>query len=154
GGKWKLFIKLHPHLMAAFNQIKDMENVVNVSTYEDIQELLAASDILITDYSSLMFDFAITRRPCFLYVPDLTSYIKNDRDLYFDIPSLPFVHAASNEELIDKIESFNKKIYEKRLSEFLKQIGSYEKGAATEQLVNRMEKICFGEKERLFHEAV
>ena len=48
----------------------------------------AGADVLILDYSSLMFDFALTKKPCFLYVPDLDEYIENDRGLYFYINEL------------------------------------------------------------------
>ncbi|MEH7110632.1 CDP-glycerol glycerophosphotransferase family protein, partial [Bacillus sp. JJ1764] len=46
------------------------------------------SDVLITDYSSVMFSYLLTKKPCFLYLPDLLNYIENDRKLYFDICEL------------------------------------------------------------------
>ncbi|WP_431800768.1 CDP-glycerol glycerophosphotransferase family protein [Halobacillus andaensis] len=101
GGAWTILVKFHPHLLS----LKDEQmgvGVINVTEYSDIQELLSISDALITDYSSLMFDYAITKRPCFLYVPDLEEYMKKDRKLYFNVEELPFVKAASNHELTEK----------------------------------------------------
>ena len=74
--------------------------LLDVTSYDDIQELLSISDFLISDYSSLMFDFAITKRPCFFYIPDIDEYISKDRNLYFDIKELPFISVKNNEELI------------------------------------------------------
>src|SRR5699024_12553815 len=58
--------------------------VKNVSNYPDIQELLLLTDILITDYSSVMFDFANTKRPMLFYTYDLESYRDNLRGFYMD----------------------------------------------------------------------
>lgn len=47
------------------------KNVIDVSDFPDMQKLLIASDILITDYSSSMWDYSFTEKPCFLFTPDL-----------------------------------------------------------------------------------
>ena len=131
--KWKILLRLHPHLINIMPEIK-LENVINVTRYDDIQELLAISDILISDYSSLMFDFTITKRPCFLYVPDLEEYQSKDRKLYFNVKELPFKIAKSNDELIDKIVNFSNEEYNKSLELFLNKIGSYENGKASQKI--------------------
>ena len=76
---------------------------MDVTHYDDIQELLSITDVLISDYSSFMFDFAITKRPCFLYVPDIYEYTNQDRKLYFDVLELPFISATSDKELVRSI---------------------------------------------------
>ena len=101
------------------------------------------SDILISDYSSLMFDFALSEKPCFLYVPDIDEYIKADRKLYFNINELPFIAVKNNDELKSAIEDFNLKSYRENLSKFLKKIGSFEDGRCCENLLKRIEKVCF-----------
>lgn len=131
--KWKILLRLHPHLINIMPEIK-VENVINVTKYDDIQELLAISDILISDYSSLMFDFTITKRPCFLYVPDLEEYQSKDRKLYFNVKELPFKIAKSNDELIDEIVNFSNEEYNKSLELFLNKIGSYENGKASQKI--------------------
>ncbi len=143
GGDWILLVKLHPHLISKSKDLIYGHNILDVTSYDDVQELLGISDILISDYSSLMFDFAITEKPCFLYVPDIDKYIKNDRKLYFNINELPFIIAKSNEGLISAICNFNDKNYKNELNEFLKKIGSFELGDCCEKLEKRLEKVCF-----------
>jgi CDP-glycerol glycerophosphotransferase len=57
---------------------------INVTTYPDISELLLVSDVLVTDYSSVMFDFAATGRPMLFFTYDLEQYRDNLRGFYFD----------------------------------------------------------------------
>ncbi|WP_066067728.1 CDP-glycerol glycerophosphotransferase family protein [Neobacillus soli] len=140
GGKWFLLLRLHPHLSLVSKKIKSSKNIINVTQYDDVQELMYASDILITDYSSVMFSFLLTKKPCFLYVPDLKSYIENDRRLYFDIKELPFTSAITNEEIKRNIREFSFEGYEEGVSKMLKIINSFEDGNACEKLLNKIEK--------------
>jgi CDP-glycerol glycerophosphotransferase len=154
GGEWIVLVKLHPHLLSQSSQLVYGEKVIDVTTYDDIQELLLITDTLISDYSSLIFDFSITKRPCFLYVPDFIEYTSKDRNLYFDLMELPFISAASNGDLLKKIEEFQNEEYLKSLSSFLDQIGTYEDGKASEHLLNHINKICFKSKRGDVNEAV
>jgi len=155
GGDWIVLVKLHPHLMFKSNQLIYGKNVIDVTPYNDTQELMLIANILISDYSSLMFDFSITQRPCYLYVPDAKKYISYDRNLYFDLEELPFISAISNSDLFEKIDKFNYEKYKKNLTEFLNAVGSFEEGKACEYLVKRIDKVCF-EKKRSeeVHEAI
>lgn len=144
GGKWILLLKLHPHMIEIAKKIKNTNNVINVTSYDDIQELLLISDLLITDYSAVMFSYLLTKKPCFLYVPDIKEYIAKDRKLYFSINELPFDSAKDNEELAYKILNFNSNKFNKNVENMLKNIGSYEKGNACENLVNKIEEIVNG----------
>ncbi|MEH7226761.1 CDP-glycerol glycerophosphotransferase family protein [Bacillus sp. JJ1566] len=155
GGDWTLLIKLHPHLISKSSQLqKEDSNVIDVTMYDDIQELLAISDVLISDYSSLIFDFSITNRPCFLYIPDVNEYVSNERKLYFDIKQLPFITAFSNEDLVVKIDDFNYELYRSRLHNFLINIGSFEEGKASEYLLKEITETCFKKQRGEVYEAV
>ncbi|WP_079505323.1 CDP-glycerol glycerophosphotransferase family protein [Mesobacillus jeotgali] len=143
GGEWIFLVKLHPHLMAMSNQITATAQVIDVTQYDDIQELLCITDFLISDYSSLVFDYSVTKKPCFLYVPDLEDYTQNERGLYFDLEELPFIKVLSNEELMWKIQNYDETVYRKELESFLSEIGSYENGYAAKNLSARLEEICF-----------
>lgn len=137
GGTWCIAVRLHPHLRNKSKQLlSDEASVIDVTQYDDIQELLFVSDLLITDYSSLMFDFAMIQRPCFLYVPDLDEYIRSDRSLYFKMDELPFSICKTHDELLDEIIRFNPIAYTDRISNFLETVGSYETGHASEKVVN------------------
>jgi CDP-glycerol glycerophosphotransferase len=143
GGDWRFCVKLHPHLISKSEMLDYDNDVLNLTKYDDVQELLAISDVLISDYSSLMFDFGLTKRPCFLYVPDLEEYINQDRKLYFDIEQLPFISTRSSTDLINKIEMFDNEKYNKELNTFLNSINSFENGNSCEKLVERIKEVCF-----------
>ena len=142
-GDWIFLVKLHPHLISKSNELVYGENVLDVTKYDDIQELLSISDVLISDYSSLMFDFGLTKRPCFLYVPDLDEYIENDRGLYFAINELPFISVKNNDELASEIANFDSDKYDKDLKSFSSKIGSFEIGKCSEELERKISKVCF-----------
>jgi len=62
-----------------------LSNIVDVSNkVDDIQEILLETDVLITDYSSVFFDFMVTKKPIVFYAYDLENYLENCRDMYFD----------------------------------------------------------------------
>lgn len=127
-------VRLHPNVAAQSSDIRFSKNVINATYYDDMQELLCASSVLLTDYSSSMFDMAIGRKKCFLYVPDIQTYLENERGLYFDLTDLPFPLAKNIEELIGQIEKFDESKYLKEIEEFLVEIGNYEDGKASEKI--------------------
>lgn len=136
GGKWQILVRLHPHLRPYSEQLLGKETCVKDATaYDDIQELLFAADMIISDYSSLMFDFAMTKRPCLLYVPDLEEYTKKDRKLYFDVKELPFPICKDNESLVNCIKTFKQDEYENEVNAFLNKVGSFENGKASETII-------------------
>ena len=82
-----LLVRLHPFVERVFQDDIDSEykgRVYNVSGYRELNELLALSDILVTDYSSIFFDYAVFKRPMFFYADDIDDFIKNGRGLYMD----------------------------------------------------------------------
>ncbi|PYZ97041.1 glycerophosphotransferase [Alteribacter lacisalsi] len=141
GGEWTFLVKLHPHLSGKSDQLVYGERVKDATDFDDIQELLSVSDALITDYSSLMFDFAITGRPCFLYTPDLHDYVKNDRRFYFEINELPFIKTETAAQLVEAVEKFDYQDYERKVSAFHKEVGTFERGEASEKLTEHMQAV-------------
>jgi len=101
----KLFVKLH-HKSAGIN-IGSYENFKHIEAFPDnydTYEILAITDILITDYSSVFFDYAATGRRIILHCPDIDSYMKQ-RGLYLDITEFPFPVTHNTDELIDVINT-------------------------------------------------
>lgn len=141
GGEWKLLVRLHPNVSSLASLIKYDEEIINATEYEDMQELLSASDILITDYSSSMFDMVIARKICFVHGADMDSYLEKERDLYFNFGELPFAFSKTTQELLNNIVNYNEEAYLKRLNTFSKKIGLYENGTASEQLVERIKEV-------------
>ena len=130
GSPWTVGARLHPNVLHG----ADPDGAVAMSTYPDMQELLAAADLLITDYSSCMFDMAIARKPCVLYVPDLDEYVAKERGLYFDLEDLPFPLARTMDELKEAIRGFDRERYLEKVDAFLEKIGSFEDGNAARRV--------------------
>lgn len=74
--------KLHPCLQAPSGQLAP--NVLLCDSQSDPYPLLTRTDLLVTDYSSIYFDFLLTDRPMVFFAPDLQSYLTNDREMFFD----------------------------------------------------------------------
>lgn len=130
GENWVVGARLHPNVLTDVIP----NDAIPMSKYSDMQELIAATDILITDFSSCMFDMAIAGKPCILYTPDLKEYMKKERGLYFDIHELPFPVAESMDELCDIIENFDNVHYQECRREFMATIGNFEDGHAAEKV--------------------
>lgn len=96
-------------------------------------EYLLCSDILITDYSSCMFDYAILNRPIFLFCHDLEHYRTEERGFYLNIDTLPFSLAESFDSLCDNIMNFNYERYCDEIEQMKKEMGYCEEGNATER---------------------
>lgn len=137
GVKWECLYRFHPNIVMTGQMIEDG---IDVSRYSDMQELLAAAHVLITDYSSCMFDMAIARKPCILFAPDIRTYLKSERGLYFNPEELPFPMATDNERLVDAILDFDEEAYFEGIDRFLKTVGSYEDGNACRNIVEHIEK--------------
>ncbi len=145
GGRWIMLIRLHPHNMQdAAGFIKYGDRIINASEYDDIQELLVAADMLITDYSSCMFDFLTAIKPCFLYALDKDRY-KKERDYYFELKELPFPLAESNEELKSNILNFDEDRYKRDAEGLFERVKLNETGHASKVVAQRViEKIKQG----------
>lgn len=136
-----ILIRLHPNIANKYEIFKYNERIINATNYPDMQELMISSDILITDYSSSMLEFGITKKPCFIYARDIEEY-KQDRDLYFDFNDLPFKVATNNNELIEIVNSFDKQEYQNDLIKFYEQIGIFNSGCSSSKVANIVLKEC------------
>lgn len=108
GGNWAALIRLHPNVahQSATLFPYDGQTILDATSYPDMQELLVAADLLITDYSSSMFDYALQEKPCIQFALDVEQY-RNDRNFYFSLDALPFPLAKSNEELEQILEAYD-----------------------------------------------
>jgi CDP-glycerol glycerophosphotransferase len=134
---WIFLIRLHPNIAEKSVFLSYNNLILDASLYDDMQELLLASNILITDYSGTMFDFSLMRKPVFLYIKDYIDYIK-ERDVYIDLFSLPFPQVLTSSELIEKISRFDNESYIKSVEQFIRQIDVFEDGKASKKVVDRI----------------
>ncbi len=134
GGEWKVLTKLHFHDRKAKVDMPDDPNVINATDYLDIQELMVACDIGITDYSSWICDFVLTGKPGFIFATDLEEF-NTGRGLYYPLEETPFPIATNNVELVYNIITFDSEKYSDECKRFLKDRGCKEDGHAAERVV-------------------
>lgn len=133
GREWYVMLRLHPGLEKEVSKLKKPSFVIDASRYDDGQEIAAACDIMISDYSSIMFEPAFVHKPVFLFATDMDEYISEERDLLIDYNTLPFPKAKSNEELAQCIMEFDEQNYKNDVIKFLEKYGVHEDGHASER---------------------
>ncbi|UZI30891.1 bifunctional glycosyltransferase/CDP-glycerol:glycerophosphate glycerophosphotransferase [Streptomyces sp. VB1] len=136
GDTHTLLVRAH-YLESARLPLCPPGTVVDVSRHHDVQELLALTDVLITDYSSIMFDFALLDRPVVLYAPDLEAYAA-ERGSYFDLREhAPGPVTATQEELFGALAELKKSEtrYADRRRDFARRFGAYDRGDAARRTV-------------------
>ena len=103
--EYVLALRLHPKIKNFYqDDISSRGQYVDVSDFESEQELMLISDILITDYSSIMIEYAILNRPIIFFTYDLDSYLANERGFYYDFKTtVPGPIVYTSDELIDLI---------------------------------------------------
>lgn len=117
------------------------QDIIDVSAYPDMQELLLVVDMLITDYSSSIWDFSFTGKPCFLFATDLDDYSQNpgfDCDIY----SWGFPVCKDNQELSMAIKQFDIEDYKKKMNQHHTTLHSYENGHACEKVCKYIRDFC------------
>lgn len=129
--KYKILYRMHPNALSLCNELNYGNNAIDVSRYSDIYELIYACDMIVSDYSSCAFEAGLIWKPSFLYVPDEKEYIEKERKLYFDMKTLPYPCAYTEDELIDRINNFNYSEYKKQLKSYYDMIGVKEDGTAS-----------------------
>ena len=130
GERWICLLRAHPS-MAGLSGVDQNKSIVNATGYPDMAELLLASDMLVTDYSSCAGDFALLHRPIVLFQNDRADYIKNDRAFYFNMDESPYIIAQNQAEFEDIIEHHTKKDFEKNCIDILDFYGDHESGNAS-----------------------
>ena len=136
GGTWRAVVRLHPIMRRA--DFRFGADVVDATDYPDIQELMVAADAMISDYSSCMFDFMLTRRAVFVYAPDLAEY-QRVQGFYYPMSETPFPVAKDEAELTANVIAFDETQYRAGVEAFLKGKGCVEDGHASERTVNLIE---------------
>lgn len=137
GGNWVIMVRFHFKLRNVDFSDDLIDNIINATDYYDMQELLCAADIGITDYSSWLCDFVLTEKPGFIYCNDMDKYV-DERGFYYPLSETPFPVSKTNDELEKNILNFDIKKYEKQRQSFLKKRGCYEKGNASKRIVDKI----------------
>ena len=141
GDEYIILTRLHYFIANNLDLSKYKGFAFDESKYDDIAELYLISDILITDYSSVFFDYANLKRPMLFYTYDLDSYGDVIRGFYFDMENnVPGPLLFTTEEVIDSIKNIEKikEEYKEKYEEFYETFCSLEEGNASQKIVERI----------------
>lgn len=138
GDKFVLLFRTH-YFISNYIDLSEFEGFVyNVSRHNDINELYIISDMLITDYSSVFFDFANLKRPIIFYMYDYDSYKTKLRDFYIDVSTLPGPIVKTQDELQSAIAAYkeNAPLYKDKYTAFLEKFCPKDDGFAAKRVVD------------------
>lgn len=132
GGDWCVGIRLHPNV-----KVTDYSRIncpfIDLSNYEDCQELIMITDALITDYSSVIFNSSIIHIPSFIHAIDIEQY-RRERDYEIPLEELPFAVSCNNQQLIENINSYSEKEANEKYDRFFEKIGVVFDGMASKRV--------------------
>lgn len=132
--KWICLKRAHGGKHITLGNTSDSMQIIDVTKYRDMTNLLLISDLLITDYSSCAGDFAYLNRPIILYQDDYDIYTTLDRGLVFDIRKTPFYRAENMSELKELIFSLEPKAVKKNCEDILNLYQSTQTSHSTEDI--------------------
>ncbi|MFR9799825.1 CDP-glycerol glycerophosphotransferase family protein [Streptomyces sp. MS06] len=139
GDRFTLLIRTH-YLNSVTLPPSVARRVVNVSAEPDITPVMLLSDVLVTDYSSVMFDYSLLQRPMVFYTYDWDDYVESSRGTYFDLSEqAPGPVAKTTEALFEVLSDLDvlASDHAGRLKEFMTQYGEYDRGDAAARIVDR-----------------
>ena len=138
GDDYIILFRPHYFIANAFDFDKYDGFVYNVSDIDDINGLYIISDILITDYSSVFFDYANLKRPMIFYMYDLEHYRDESNGFYIDVnKELPGKIVRTDDELIDEIERVSKEFkYDDKYKKFNDTYNYLDDGNASKRVLD------------------
>ncbi|MDM7831768.1 CDP-glycerol glycerophosphotransferase family protein [Cellulomonas edaphi] len=138
--RYVLVVRFHQLVRDALPaQFRSSTFVVDASDYPDVQELMLASDVLVTDYSSLFFDYAALGRPMVFFAYDLPKYRNELRGFYLDYETeVPGPIARTNAELVATLDDLEARwsAYGQRLADFRQTYGPLDDGGASDRVLD------------------
>ncbi len=140
GDDYVIIYKLHPSL--GDRVIANDESIID-GNGESIKRLFSIADYLISDYSSVIFDFSIMKKPMIFFVPDLEQY-KKERGIYMDYEeTMPGPICKTEEEIVQAILSTLSEVpYSDKVEEFKNKYFKYQDGKSTERVVELIVNLC------------
>lgn len=131
-------LKLHPSVEISNIKIDEgLENkIINISEYSDANDVLTVTDLLISDYSSIIFDYSLLNKPMIFYAYDLEEY-RYDRDFYYKYEDfVPGPIATTNDEIIKLINDWNFDL--DKVDKFCKKFFVSKDGKNTERFIEKI----------------
>ncbi|MBQ3428607.1 MAG: CDP-glycerol glycerophosphotransferase family protein [Mogibacterium sp.] len=138
GSEYIILFRAHYLVANSFDFGRYEGFVKDVSSYPDINDLYIASDILVTDYSSVFFDFSILERPVVFYMYDLDHYANEMRGFYLSIEELPGPIVKTEDDLIAEIRKTEGWTADEKYLEFKKRFNPYEDGNSSKRVLSEV----------------
>ncbi|MBD7994478.1 CDP-glycerol glycerophosphotransferase family protein [Arthrobacter sp. Sa2CUA1] len=135
GNNYSVLFRGH-HNVAEQRSGTTLNGLIDVTDYPQISDLCLAADILVTDYSSIMFDFAVTGKPMFFLVPDLEDYRDSVRGFYFDFEAqAPGPLVRDQKELCARLGDYSPADWQAKYSRFTQTYAPDDDGGAAARLL-------------------
>lgn len=132
-----VLIRGHYHSMGAAEVETADARIIDVTRYPDISHLYLAADALITDYSSVFFDFALTDKPMYFLAPDLVEYRDDNRGFYLEYhQTVPGPVGVTTQEVIDALNGPDE--YGEVRERFRSEFTPWDDGLAAQRVVDLM----------------
>lgn len=141
GDEYVILLRMHYWIVDKLDLTGMSDFVINVSNYSDITDIYIVSDICMTDYSSVFFDYANLKRPILYYMYDLEKYRDVLRGFYLDIEKeLPGPILQTNDEVIDAIKNIDKvnEEYKDKYQEFYNRFCCIDDGNAAKRVCEKV----------------
>ncbi len=154
GDKYVMIVKYHYLIMDAVDWSPYKGFIYHFDQSRDIAELFLVSDILITDYSSVMFDYSILRRPMFFYAYDFYKYKNELRGFYFSYrKEMPGPISTTTEELVHDILNYDPEEYRERYEAFHDKYNSVDDGNAAGRVLELIDSLIPSRQPNVYYES-
>ncbi|WP_211878089.1 CDP-glycerol glycerophosphotransferase family protein [Pseudarthrobacter albicanus] len=140
GDDYVLLLRGH-HNIAGQRQTAANKFVIDVTEYPEVNDLYAAADILVNDYSSVMFDFCVTGKPIIFLTPDIEQYRDSTRGFYFDLEEkAPGPLHNTTEQVVRSIKNISSvsRRYAPKYEAFVEAFASQCDGEATQRVFDAL----------------
>jgi CDP-glycerol glycerophosphotransferase len=139
----RLLLRLHRNVKERPTSARS-DFVLDVSDHPDIADLYLAADVLVSDYSSAVYDFAVTGKPILLFAPDLDRYRDSVRGMYFDYEDwAPGPVSTTQEDLASNLADLEEvsRTWAVRYRAFVEKFCPHEDGGASARVIERLRSV-------------
>lgn len=141
-GEYVMIVKYHYLVKDTIDWSRYKGFVYQFGEVDEISSLYLVSDMLITDYSSVMFDYSLLKRPMFFFAYDMEEYRDRLRGFYFDfLEAAPGPVVRTTKELADAILQYEKEAWKERYDAFAKRFNHADQGDASRRVCHVIEEI-------------
>ena len=140
GDEYVILLRGHSRTLRGGDNVR-VPGVIDVTSYPHTADVFLAADAMITDYSSVMFDFSVTGRPMIFFTPDLDKYRDQSRGVYFDLAELaPGPVCYHQSEVVEAIRAMDSDVprYAERYTAWRERFNAHDDGHCSQRVVERL----------------